>query len=77
LGSSHNRVDLVHESMELVNPVSKVFFIIYNGVFILKGVTQKSIGSMVGTCNVDKGEMGCENGHNSVIDAHTGGNVRI
>jgi hypothetical protein len=48
----------MHESVELVDPVSKVFFVIYNRVFVLKGMTQKSVGTMVGTCDVDESESG-------------------
>jgi hypothetical protein len=57
LGSIYNVVDLVHESMELVDPVSEIFFVVYNHVFVLKGLTRKSIGTMVGTCNMDESEV--------------------
>jgi hypothetical protein len=38
---------------------------------------QKSVRTMVGTCNVDESEVECENGHNPAIDTGTWGNIRI
>jgi hypothetical protein len=63
--------------MELVDPVSKVFFVIYNGVFVLKGTTRKSVGTMVGTGDVDESEVESEDRHDPTIDAGAWGNVGI
>jgi hypothetical protein len=63
--------------MELVDPVSKIFFVIYNGVFVLKGMTRKSVGTMVSTHNVDESEMECEDGDDPAIDACTWGHIGI
>jgi hypothetical protein len=63
--------------MELVDPVSKIFFVVYSGVLVLKGMTRKSVGTMVGTCNMDESKMECENGDDPAIDTGTWGNVGI
>jgi hypothetical protein len=67
----------MHKTMELVDPVSKIFFVVYNQVIVLKGATRKSVGTMVSTCDMDKSEMECENGDDLAIYACTGGDVRI
>jgi hypothetical protein len=51
--SGRNRVDLMNEAMEVVDPITKVFFVMDHVIVRLRGSSRESIWTMVSSCNVD------------------------
>jgi hypothetical protein len=77
-GVNVNNVNLIKESMKVINPIHEFFFIIL--VFIisnLPGSSWKSVGSMVGTRDVNEVKVEGQDGDYPPVDTSTGRDVRI